>query len=991
MFSNRWSVPVVLGVLASSLAGLATPASGFSGTQPNIVNAVPATNTPDVNNGAVFAITQVAGTMYVGGSFTSISTHGSSTAMPVKSIAAFDPSTGALKTTFAPNLNGNVQTLAPGPAANEIYVGGAFTTANGVTTHVALLDATTGATISTWQPSAQNGIVQELAYVPNVDNTGTAMLFAGGSFTTVGGTAHGGLVALNPTTGKVLSYVGLSFTGHHNYGVNCTGTNCANGPVGLRDLDVDPSGTHLVAIGNFTSVAGSSRDQLALIDLGTNSATVDANFQTQAYTAACFASAFDTYMRGVSFSPDGSFFAVVATGGSGTNKDGTNSSCDTAARFETNGSGSNIRPTWLDYTGQDTLLSVAITGGVVYVGGHERWMNNSRGHDNPGAGAIPRPGLAALSAVSGVPFSWNPGRSPRGAGTWALYPTSSGLWIGSDTDYIGPTKYLHKKLAFFPLQGGEAFPNESIPTLPGRVYTAGALSGSNLDRFTYRHFDGTTAGLEQSQSTGVAWSGIRGAFMVNGELIYSKPDGNLYERSFDGTTLGSEVQLDPYDDPVWDNVDTGSGQTYQGQRSNISTETTSITSLFFTNGRLYYTLSGQSAMHWRWFEPESGTVGSDEFTVSDGKVWSNIAGAFLSGNTLYYADKTTGALLSVGWTGTQATGTATPVNATQNWAARGLFLLADPTVPNQPPVANFTATCSTASTSCTFDATASHDPDGSISDFAWTFGQSPVEHHPDSSVFTHDFGQPGHYNVTLTVTDNDGATGTASQIVNVGQSTAVPTFRNASTACGPTGGTGSCATTVTETDAPVPSGTAAGDALLLFVTWPSATTNTASVPSGWQLVGTDTSSPLESDVYYRPATSTDVGTTVPVTFSGATRNSVILADYTGADTSAVEAFAKSADSNTSSHTTPNATVTQDGSLAVSYWADKGSNTAWALPGSVTGRATQFGAGQAGYPTAALADSGSDVASGTYGSKTATTNATSGKGTEWTIILAPAAG
>ena len=100
--------------------------------------------------------------------------------------------------------------------------------------------------------------------------------------------------------------------------MNCTAgaSGCANGTVGIKDLDVDPSGTHLVAIGNFTDVSGSPRDQLALIDLGASSATVDQNFQTQAYTAACFDGAFDSYVRGVNFSPDGSYFVVVGTGGS---------------------------------------------------------------------------------------------------------------------------------------------------------------------------------------------------------------------------------------------------------------------------------------------------------------------------------------------------------------------------------------------------------------------------------------------------------------------------------------------------------------------------------------------------------------------------------------------------------------------------------------------------------------------------------------------------
>jgi hypothetical protein len=1172
------------------------------------------------------------------------------------------------------------------------------------------------------------------------------MLFAGGSFTSVGGVAHGALVALNPTTGKVLPYVNLAFTGHHNYGVTCTAgaSGCANGTVGIKDMDIDASGTHLVAIGDFNSVSGEARDQLALVDLGATSATLDENFQTQAYTAACFNGAFDSYVRGINFSPDGSYFVVAATGGSGTNKDGTNSSCDTAARFETNASSADVRPTWIDYTGQDTFLSVAITGGVVYVGGHERWVNNSKGYDSPGPGAVPRPGLVALNPISGIPFTWNPGRNPRGAGTYVIYPTSTGIFIGSDTDYIGNHTYLHKKLAFFPLAGGEAYPTDSTPTLPGRVYTAGGFastaaspvlyrvdtggptigavdngpdwqadtddpsqyrntgsnsagyaaiskvdstvpsttpsgifsterwdpgskndgsemhwafpvpagdkvdvrlyfanrctctsstgqrsfdvavngssflsnfdivgaagdqtgtmrdkvvtsngevdidlthevenplingieivrqsapttfpstmyrinsagpaigatdagnpatswlqdandttgtgtafrSGGNIEayespwtgardgslpssapsdlfstgrwgphtynfpavpgtpvniklflannctctntvgarqfnvvingnqvltnedivsdvhdrtgemkgfdtttpasgvntvqltsgaadnpvvnalqvdqtgatpppatsdpyRFTYRHFDGTTVGPEQAVTTGVSWGAIRGAFMVNGELIYGKGDGNLYERTYDGTKLGTEVLIDPYDDPYWQNVDTGSGQTFRGQRSDLAAELPSVTSMFFTNGRLYYTLTGSASMHWRWFEPESGIVGSDEFTVNDGNNWSGVAGAFLSGNTLYYANKTSGALNSIAWNGTQAAGTPTVVDTTQNWASRGMFVLADATNPNDPPVADFSASCSAVSTSCTLDATASHDPDGSIADYDWSYDGSAVDHHVNAAAFSHDFATNGHHSVSLTVTDNDGAQTTLTKQITVGQVVPTPTFGGASSSC--TSGTAACGKSP-QTTVAVPGSTAVGDALLLFVSRATSTTTTVSVPSGWHQLDSNVASPLETDVYYRAATSSDIGKTVTATFSAATKNAVTLADYSGADPNTIEAVAKSSDTNSVSHTTPKAPVATDGSLAVSYWADKSSTTtAWTVPGSVTLRSSQYDTG-GGYDTAVLADSGSTVASGTYGGKTATTNAASGKATEYTIILSPA--
>jgi len=507
----------------------------------------------------------------------------------------------------------------------------------------------------------------------------------------------------------------------------------------------------------------------------------------------------------------------------------------------------------------------------------------------------------------------------------------------------------------------------------------------DVDQLTYRHFDGTTPGAVQTKSTAIAWGSIRGAFTLNGELIYGKGDGNLYERTFDGSTFGSEVLIDPYDDPYWSDIATGSGQNYRGNRSDFATELPGLTSMFFAKGRLFYTQRNDSAMHWRWFEPDSGIVGSDEFAVSDSNDWSNVGGAFLSGNTLYFADRLTGVLSSIGFDGIKPTGSPTVVDSTQNWAARGMFLVADVTIPNQTPTAKFTATCSNGSTSCSFDASTAIDPDGSITDYAWTFGTGSAEHHPNSTVFAHDFGSPGTYAVTLTVTDNDGATDTVTKQVSVGTTTATPTFAGAVTACGP--GTGKCGSAST-TKVGVPATTAVGDALLMFVSWPNTTTPSASAPAGWQLLDSEVSGSLTSNVYYRSATAGDIGGNVTVTFSGNTRNSVTLADYHGANGSAIEALAKAGDSNTASHTTPNAAATIDGSLAVSYWADKSSTTTtWAPPASVTTRSTFFDTGT-GYITSLLADSGSTIGAGSYGGKSATTNAASAKAAEWTVILAP---
>lgn len=86
---------------------------------------------------------------------------------------------------------------------------------------------------------------------------------------------------------------------------------------------------------------------------------------------------------------------------------------------------------------------------------------------------------------------------------------------------------------------------------------------------------------------------------------------------------------------------------------------------------------------------------------------------------------------------------------------------------NNPPTASFTFSCNDLS--CSFNGSGSSDSDGTIASYSWNFGDGTTA----SGVSTsHTYSAGGTFNVTLTVTDNDGATDGDTRAVTV---TAPPT------------------------------------------------------------------------------------------------------------------------------------------------------------------------------------------------------------------------
>jgi hypothetical protein len=208
---------------------------------------------------------------------------------------------------------------------------------------------------------------------------------------------------------------------------------------------VNPQHTRLVAVGDFVTVTGQARARAFMVDLGTHRGTLDPWYY-KPLTRRCSSSRWIDYLRDVDFSPDGRWFAVDGSGYVSRKGDLGSTVCDAAARFETDIAHPKS-PTWINYTGGDTLQSIAVTDAAVYVQGHNRWLDNPFGRDTCGTGCVSRRGIGAISPTTGMALPWDPTKALRVGGKDLLL-TRAGLWVPSDTTTIGGE--IHERLALMP-------------------------------------------------------------------------------------------------------------------------------------------------------------------------------------------------------------------------------------------------------------------------------------------------------------------------------------------------------------------------------------------------------------------------------------------------------------------------------------------------------------------------------------------------------------
>jgi hypothetical protein len=407
----RWRLVLLVALVCFGLGGAAR------GAAPLLVGAAAAKNVPYILNGTstnyVRASTLIDGTVYIGGTFSAVYEPVSGKNYKRHDLYAYDEGTNRV-TSFAPSFDGQVWALARSPDGHYLYAAGNFSTVNGAAREgLARFDLKTGALTSF--DAHLNDQARTVDYVGD-------RLIVGGLFTAVEGVQRVALASLDPATGALQSYLNAKLSGT----VSSTA-----GPTAVQHSAVNSAETQMAFAGNFTSARGGTHWRTFLLDLGATSATVSA-WNAPILQQPCDSVGHPNYVTGMSFSQDGTWFAMV-TGGYMNLTNGfplSQTVCAAVARFSTR-KADDVAPTWANYTGCDSLSGVLVEPGVVYAAGGNRWLDNPNGCETAGAGAVKRTGIGAVDPTTGRALSWDPTRS-RGRGADFLELIGPGLLVLSD-------------------------------------------------------------------------------------------------------------------------------------------------------------------------------------------------------------------------------------------------------------------------------------------------------------------------------------------------------------------------------------------------------------------------------------------------------------------------------------------------------------------------------------------------------------------------------
>src|SRR4029077_2064628 len=200
---------VIAGIAAAGCCALQLPAMASStavhatantAAQTGQVSSTPATGTPKLaatgTTETCRQLVQCGSTMYAVGSFTEIQRF--TTTYPRNNIFSFSATSGFKVTSWAPDVNGEINSIAfNGGNCNDAYIGGQFTSVNGTAvSNFAEIDTTTGNGVPGFGDKVGGGHIDTLLAV-------NGHLLVGGTFTKINGSATDPYFAsVSPVTGK---------------------------------------------------------------------------------------------------------------------------------------------------------------------------------------------------------------------------------------------------------------------------------------------------------------------------------------------------------------------------------------------------------------------------------------------------------------------------------------------------------------------------------------------------------------------------------------------------------------------------------------------------------------------------------------------------------------------------------------------------------------------------------------------------------------------
>jgi PKD repeat protein len=871
---------VPLAVSALLLAGLGSPGAvadtapqdpGSPETPPTVsADALPTVQI----NGVVWSQAMVGDIVYAGGSFSNARPAGSpagSNTVARTNMLAYNVRTGVM-TSFAPTFNAQVKAVTVSPDGSRIYVGGDFTTVNGVSQRrIAAFNAATGQLITNFNPPI-NYHVNALA----VTNT---TVYAGGEFQDVGTQVRQGLAAFNASNGALLNWTPAATGGD------------------VWALALNPAGTKLAVGGAFTALNGSSNPGygLGMVDAQTGaSLPFLANNIVRNGTAdgaITTLTADDEYIYGGGYT----------FGRSGGTWEGVFSASWTDGAVH-----------WANDCHGDTY-SLHAEGDVVYAASHTHYCENIDGIRQGAGGVGDYPyfrGIAFGRDVTGT-ASWEPDQGryysfegqPRSSVlTW--YPNlNAGTYTGQiqgpwsvtgNSDYIamggeftrvngqnqqGLVRFARPGLA--PNDQGPSLFNATYPlnlrsTEAGKVRIGWATNEDiDNDYLTYRVYRDVQsgAGLIHTRSVRARWwnpygmgftdTGLAPGSTHRYRVAVTDPFGNIANSPWTNVTVASTGSDGPYVEAVegsepthWWRLDETSGTTLADSAGFQPLTTTAGPTLGVPDGlaadtgsavrfpgtsttRAYTTVQDSPPDVFTleaWFRTTTGggkIIGRGNrndrnsskmdrqiYLTNSGQVvfgvkpnqnrqvvtspasynngsWHHVAASLSpAGMKLYVdgalvgqrADVTVGEHLALGYwrIGGDALNNwpSAPTNAFFNGDLDEVAVYyralsageiaahhaagANSPPPNQPPTADFTS--SVSGMTAQFTSTAA-DEDGTVESYAWSFGDGGTSTEEDPS---HAYDGPGTYNVTLTVTDDDGGTGSVTKAVMIEEPANIP-------------------------------------------------------------------------------------------------------------------------------------------------------------------------------------------------------------------------